>query len=185
MGSGKYLKLAQEKYGIENFNKEILFVFDNPHSMYAKEAEIVNEEFISEQNTYNLKIGGFGGFDYINSIGKNIYGMNGKTLNVKNNFERGRKIQAEKRKTDPSYAKMINEKISNALKGRPGTFKGKTHSVETKNKIGEKTSIYQKGVGNSQYGTRWIHSLKLEVSKKIKKSEFLPEGWVEGRKIKF
>ena len=56
MGSGKYLKLAQEKYGLENFKKEILFVFDTPELMYAKEKEIVNEEFLALENTYNLKV---------------------------------------------------------------------------------------------------------------------------------
>ena len=66
LGSGKYLKYAIEKYGRDNFVKEVLFVFDNPTEMYAKEAEIVNVEFIAEANTYNLKQGGFGGFDYIN-----------------------------------------------------------------------------------------------------------------------
>lgn len=67
MGSGKYLKRAQEKYGIENFTREILFVFDTPELMYAKEAEIVTEDFIVEENTYNLKLGGYGGFDYLNN----------------------------------------------------------------------------------------------------------------------
>ena len=67
MGSGKYLKHAINKHGIEKFTKEILFSFNNPDDMYKKEAELVNEEFISESNTYNLKKGGFGGFDYINS----------------------------------------------------------------------------------------------------------------------
>lgn len=67
MGSGKYLKRAIEKYGIDNFKREILFVFSNQDEMYAKEAEIVNEDFLVTENTYNLKIGGFGGWDHINS----------------------------------------------------------------------------------------------------------------------
>lgn len=33
MGSGKYLKYAQEKYGIDNFEKEILFIFETPKDM--------------------------------------------------------------------------------------------------------------------------------------------------------
>ena len=185
MGSGKYLKHAIEKHGMENFSKEILYVFDTPELMYAKEADLVNEEFITESNTYNLKVGGFGGFDYINSSGKNIYGMNGKTPNVKDNFTRGRKTQETRKKNDPEYAKKIREKISRALKGRPGTFKGKTHTNETKKVIGENSSKHQSGEGNSQYGKRWIYSLEEKTSKKISKDEALPQGWIEGRKIKF
>lgn len=65
MGSGKYLTYAQNKYGIENFTKEILFVFDNPEEMYDKEAEIVNEEFLNNDDVYNLRKGGSGGFDFL------------------------------------------------------------------------------------------------------------------------
>ena len=48
IGSGKYLKHAIEKHGIENFKKEILFVFDNAEEMFAKEAEIVTVDFLTE-----------------------------------------------------------------------------------------------------------------------------------------
>jgi hypothetical protein len=185
MGSGKYLRHAFEKHGIENFNKEILYIFDTPELMYAKEAEIVNEEFIAETNTYNLKVGGFGGFDYINATGKNLYGMNGKTSNVQYNLMQGRATVAAKKKNSPEYAKQISEKISNSLKGRTGTFTGKTHTDETKRIIGENSSRHQSGNGNSQFGKRWIHSLTEQKSKKITKDSELPNGWSEGRKLKF
>lgn len=67
MGSGTYLKRAIEKYGLDIFNKEILHVFDNPEDMYAKEAELVDADFLMETNTYNLTLGGKGSFDHINS----------------------------------------------------------------------------------------------------------------------
>jgi len=67
MGSGKILLKAQDKYGIDNFNKEILHVFDNAKDMFNKEAEIVTDDYLMEENTYNLKRGGFGGWDWINT----------------------------------------------------------------------------------------------------------------------
>jgi group I intron endonuclease len=185
MGSGKYLNRAFQKYGLENFTKEILFIFDNPKDMYAKESEIVNEEFLAESNTYNLKKGGFGGFDYINSIGKNLYGLNGKTPNVKKNFEKAKRTKEEKKKIDPNYSLNISKKISNSLKGRSSPFKDKQHSDYTKKIIGSKSSEHQKGSGNSQYGKKWIYSLEEKKSIKINKNDLIPFGWLEGRKIKF
>ena len=42
MGSGKYIKLAIEYYGIENFDKKILFNFSTEDEMWEKEKELVN-----------------------------------------------------------------------------------------------------------------------------------------------
>lgn len=67
MGSGKLIKQAVEKYGFNNFKKEILFIYNNPKQMYLKEAEIVDEEFLKRTDVYNLVPGGHGGWDYINS----------------------------------------------------------------------------------------------------------------------
>jgi hypothetical protein len=180
MGSGRYLLHSQQKCGIENFTKEILFVFDTAEEMYAKEAEIVNEEFLATENTYNLKIGGSGGYDYINKTGKNLYGRNG--INGLPNLEKGRYrvlSEIEKKKiSDTLSLKYKNNEIVNP-------FYGKKHSKQTKKIIAEKAKLHQSGKNNSQYGTRWIHSMEMKLSKKIKKNDPLPEGWCEGRKLKF
>lgn len=52
-------------------------------------------------------------------------------------------------------------------------------------KLSKEMSRIQSGKGNSQYGTRFIYNLDLKKSIRIKKEEPLPEGWLEGRKIKF
>lgn len=187
-GSGKYLKRAIEKYGIKNFTKEILHVFDNPEEMYAKEAEIVNEDFLAEENTYNLKVGGFGGWDYINDNPDKY--LTDKRLNSLN-FKWTKERFNEKMKADSSFATRIK---SGGLKGSrrinelypEGTFKGKTHSDETKDKMSRKAKERLKDpTKNSQYGTRWIHSLTEQRSMKIKKDDPIPEGWLAGRKMKF
>lgn len=44
---------------------------------------------------------------------------------------------------------------------------------------------HQKGEKNSQFSTFWAYSEKEQISKKFKQGDFLPEGWVLGRKMKF
>lgn len=58
MGSGKAIKSAIKKYGIEHFEKEIIKFFDNRKELLNYEAEIVNEKFIRDPNTYNIALGG-------------------------------------------------------------------------------------------------------------------------------
>lgn len=58
MGSGTRLKYAYEKYGIENFTKEILEFFDTREDAAKYEAEIVNEVLIRDDNCYNIVLGG-------------------------------------------------------------------------------------------------------------------------------
>ena len=60
MGSGKVLKNAIRKNGIDAFTKEILHNFDSINEMFDMENEIVNEAFVKDTNTYNLMPGGTG-----------------------------------------------------------------------------------------------------------------------------
>jgi hypothetical protein len=184
MGSGKYLKRAIEKHGIDNFVKEILFVFDTPELMYAKEAELVDEEFLTEANTYNLKVGGFGGFDYLNS--EEYENPTHSTIHM-NKMRKARiakypmGTRSNKKATLESRARMSKARLLLDIK----PFLGKKHTEETKQLMSKSAKITSKGKLNSQYGTRWIHSLEIKKSIKISKDEQLPIGWSEGRKIKW
>lgn len=69
MGSGKLLRASIEKYGIENFKKHILIMCETSEEACEYETAIVDENFILDENTYNLRLGGGGGFDWINRSG--------------------------------------------------------------------------------------------------------------------
>ena len=70
---------------VENFEKEILEFFDSSKEMYQREAEIVTEEFLKLEETYNLKIGGEGGWDYVhNDLNRKEKISNGQKKSYKN-----------------------------------------------------------------------------------------------------
>jgi len=60
MGSGVRIKAAIKDYGVHNFLKEYIAVFDNVHDMLALEREIVNEDYVRSRSTYNCQLGGRG-----------------------------------------------------------------------------------------------------------------------------
>ena len=113
MGSGKYLLRSIEKHGLENFEKEILFVYDNADEMFAKEAEIVNADFLAEENTYNLKIGGFGGWDHISSDAM---------------ADRNRKIAANRDYNDPDYLNTLRDIFKRRISRKSSSKPQENHS---------------------------------------------------------
>lgn len=65
-----------------------------------------------------------------------------------------------------------------------GTFKGKTHTTETKEKISESNKGKKIGDKNGSFGTCWI--TKNNKNKKIKKdllNKYIIDGWNKGRKM--
>jgi adenine-specific DNA methylase len=60
-GSGTALREAIRYYGPKNFKREIIATFETYEEAYKREAEIVNEDFVADPQTYNIKVGGKGG----------------------------------------------------------------------------------------------------------------------------
>lgn len=100
MGSGIVLKRAQKKYGIDNFTKEILQMFDTRAEALEYEASIVTKEFIALEETYNAVPGGRGAQ---------------RSYNHSEEAKQARKIYY----TNPDVRKMISERVK-AAHSRPG-----------------------------------------------------------------
>jgi hypothetical protein len=119
LGSGVALRNAIKKYGVENFEKIILFNFDTEQEMNEKERELITEEFIKRKDTYNKGVGGEGGPHF-----------KGK----KHSLETLKKI-SEAAKTIPKfYTKESKERHAEA--GRKRVW-----SEETRRKISEKAKL--------------------------------------------
>lgn len=131
LGSGKILKESIKKYGKENFKKTILFEFNNKKDALLKEKEIVDENFVNRDDTYNLKVGGEGGWDYINNtLINNIEHINKKSKKIS--------ISIKKLHDD---GKLNGWNINYDQQKYGNGMKGKKHSKEAIQKISDNNAM--------------------------------------------
>jgi hypothetical protein len=155
-GSGKLILLAIKKYGIKNFQKELLFVFDTEAEMNNKEIEMVSEKFIKDRYNYNCGVGGEGGPHFkgkkhtSNTRDKISFALKG----YKHSEQMRNKVSENNRKR--IFSDESKEKMSKSRKLRVKQIK---HSEETKIKI----SI---GVKKSILLNESVQSIRREASKR-------------------
>lgn len=126
IGSGKLLKRAIKKYGIENFKIQILSFFDSLEELIEEEKFIVNKEWCDRKDTYNISCGGSNPIMF----GEDNPSWKGGVKYVK----KGRKdVSGEK---NPMFGKKHSdesiEKIRKANTGKPNKYKGIKFSKEKK-----------------------------------------------------
>lgn len=177
MGSGKIIKRAIAKYGLDNFKKDILEFFETSELMYAREKELVTDEFLLREDTYNLRRGGFGGFDYLNKIGKNKhFGKENVFSSMSAEFN---KRKSQKLKEDPDFKSRWNGNRFTEAARKLGIKNAQGAAAKEKRISTMKANKHSVGVNNSQYGTMWITDGK--INKKLPKEEVIPNGWYKGR----
>lgn len=186
LGSGTDLRIDIDKYGAENFKSEILDFYDSREEALRAERALVDENFVLDETTYNLNLGGNGSFYYINS---NMSFQERQKISKLATTARLMKLR-----TDPEFRKSYLENMSKGLRLKWSTcgyrvnlgndhFLGKKHSEETKAKMRDAKRLNPPaGSKNSQFGTCWAFSEELKVTRKFKSAEEIPEGWIRGRK---
>ena len=179
MGSGKMLNRAIDKYGIENFKKDILEYFNTAEEMFVREKELVNDEFLLREDVYNIRRGGCGGFDHINKDKELIQKRNKKIAN--NRDFTNQKISIKKVKETKMYRENLSISKKKYFENNPGNFKDKSHTEENKEKISKANKGMRIGESNSQFGTMWITN--GIANKKVLKDSLIPIGWYKGRKL--
>lgn len=137
LGSGKLFKQALKKYGKENFERIVLQECETFDELSQAEAYWIEKyDAVKSEEFYNLSYGGFGGnSDYLK--------------------EYWNSFTAEERKTLRKWKKRD-------LSGEKNPMYGKTHSEETKKKIGKK-SVNRNWAKHNYAGSKNPKSKKVKV----------------------
>lgn len=190
LGSGVLIRRAIEKYGRENFKREILFECSSVGEMNAKEAELVNEDFLRRNDVYNLKSGGDGGWDFCNTpehhnnIGnRRNTGFMGLVVQGQNPGRETIDSYSDEELKD--YCRKISLGVRRFLQDHDHVWIGKHHSEETKRKMCEahKKFHLQEGKCNSQFETKCMYNEQLRRTIHAKPEDiqrYLDEGWKLG-----
>jgi len=149
LGSGLTLRLAMQKYGRKNFSRVTLEEFSCAEDAYLAETNMVTEDFVKREDTYNLKIGGRGCRGLVHtpeSRAKMSVAQKGKVHTA----------EAKAKMSASGKGKVISEKqkaqIGAAAKGNK-YWVGRTHTPEALEKM-----------RNSQLGKTLTPEHKAKIS---------------------
>lgn len=167
-GSGKILKQAQKKYGLQNFKKEIIIegMFTKDELDRFEKCAIRIARFLGKAE-YNLADGGQGGR------------TDDRSCTQTDSFRKLVSLRRQEIEKDPErrkerLRKMKETKIANGTFGLKPML-GRHLTEEQKKKVSEKAKL-RVGCKNSSFGKSWWTNGKENV-----KSEVCPEGFWKGR----
>lgn len=125
LGSGKILKLALKKYGIENFKKEILESCTSKEELDEREKYWIEKFGTKKRKLYNITPGGSGGDTYTNN--PNLEKIK-KKFREKEPWNKGKKLKSlskEHKKNQSKSLKEFYKKNDHHSKGKAPWNKGK------------------------------------------------------------
>jgi group I intron endonuclease len=188
LGSGKILRMAIKKYGIENFQREVIVKCDPSINL------ILEEKYIKEYNTlqpngYNIsptggtnKNGGKLSEETKNKISKKLKGR--KAWNKGIPFSRESKQKMSDKRKGIKLSEETKQKMTVFQKGRiksPEECKNISESKKGQNNPMYGKDSWNKGIKGKQC---WVSNDILKETKFIlssKLNKYLKDGWYKGR----
>lgn len=158
LGSGKLLQRAINKYGKENFKKEILYLSKDNNENNQKEKEFIAAfNAVKDENFYNLAEGGDGG-DIFHSLPPAQQEKIRQNQSIKNKGERNgmygkhhsKETKEKLRQVDKSYTQTpeFKQTMSQVTQKEKNGMYGKHHTEEAKKKMSEKKKGKKLGAEN-------------------------------------
>lgn len=197
MGSGIAIQKAYEKYGKNNFSKEILKYFSTSKEAFEYEKNFITEDLVKDSQCYNMKTGGDGWCNEYVKQNKVVVTDGTSIFQVDKNDERylsGKLVSVTKGTVNVKDADGNKFRVSTSdkryLSGElVSVIKGKKLSEEHKKKLSD---IAKKRMTNPFWKMNrpklcWIYKeIENKVENKtIKVDEletYLQDGWIKGRK---
>ena len=201
LGSGKILKKAIKKYGRQNFKKQVLHVFSIEEQAYLKQKDIVDQQFLSRKDTYNITLGGRGSWFFKRGMSAARLVQTGQIIQVTVDDSKWKTGQIEGVTHNMATARLVQTgqiiqvtvddskwktgQLEGCLKGTIFITNGKQERMIKKEipipQGWEKGKIpgCQDGQKNPMYGKIWITN--GSQNRAINRNALIPQGWKRGK----
>lgn len=201
MGSGKLMRRAIKKYGIENFTKTILRFFKTYREALEYERELVTIELINSDTVYNIREGGYGSCQWSDDARYNI------SKHAKQRWcDPLYRDKMMRYFTDPKRRQRVSEQIKKWIRDNPDLHTNRMMKInKNKDKI-TKTANQHRGMKRSAAarqnisngiisankanpeaskkrsgkGSRYIYNSTTGQSIRYTSDAPIPEGWIAG-----
>jgi len=169
VGSGKYFKKSIEKYGIENFDRKILyFEYNNIKSLWQKEFDIINEHnAVKSKEYYNL-------CNVPPKLIKYVDGKLEKSVTEETKLKLS-EVAKNRKMSDKTKTKMSR---SSFIKNKKWYNNGKENKVFIPNQQPDGWILGRIKTSTGNLGYKTYNNGTIE--KQFKPNE-IPDGWIKGR----
>lgn len=182
MGSGKIILDAIEKYGKENFTKEIIADYPTRKEASDHEKEKITMDLILDENCYNLRTGGDNEFVYVvtdeHRLKNSIAQKNRKPITDET---RQKMSNSGRRKTEYSDEFIARQKADKS--GDHNPMYGKPLTIEHKTKISKKLKGKPKPAGHGENVSKSLMGHSVSAETRLKLSAIAEQQIANGQSI--